>query len=418
MNTKEKLKMAQLEYNQLADKLSSIPKRAVRENREMTKQELSDFDDIENDMRIQEHQIKKLTEKMETEKRQASEEAETVTATIPGAYGKNHMDANLSRLILDTYHGKQPGENERELIKLGSEQDRARGIKDTSGLAIPMEYINKAAYSVAGGPAGPIPTSVYTPIDTVIEQSFLDEIGVTRINVAFGDDKILFNTGATSSAPGEGNNLSDGAGTITADTIKPQRYGNYMTLSEEWLTSAVPGSVNQIVNDALASIDRALCNALLDAIKIDTNVIHTDHQVADAAEVPSSAGLFDLVSDLSAVSSFKRPGFVASKQLVYLMAQTGLLSGSVESPMLTPDFKFWKWPVYPTEMLEIHDTTLYDAIFGDWSRAYTAYWGNPRVLIDPYTSAVAGNIRMFWLRMADFSYNPAAFSGARNFDLS
>lgn len=417
MSNKEKLTAAQSECKKLHQQIADISKKAAHQKRNFTDNELEILDELESDQNLIELKIQQLQKKMETDKKSAAAAA----VALPGGYGKNPNDINLARLILNQWQGNPLSQNEKEFVKLGEEEDRALGLPTQKGIPIHREFVNthlKAAYTVGSGPTATIETGVYRNIDILVEDSFLNQVGVTNINIRQGDEKMVYSSGSSSALAAEGGDLSDGSGTLTADTVKPQRYGNYSTWSEEWLSSSIQETTSQLIADSLASIERALDLQLLTTLKADTNVIQTDHQVADSAEVPSTSGMFDLVNDLTAVSSFRRPGYVASKELVYLMAQTGFMASSVETPMIGPDGKFWKWNVHDTEMLPIHDTTLYDCIFGDWTRAYKVYWGNPRVLVDPYTSAKKGDIITYWLRMADYSYNPSAFSCGRNFDLS
>ena len=416
MDTKIQLQHAQNELRDLLNKFKEIPKRAITENRNMTSAEVSKFEDIEADVKIKEHEITKLKEKMEIEKRQASGEAETVVATIPGAYGKNVKDVSLRQLILKQSQGRKFSENEMELLKLGAEEAKLFGA-DGAGIAIPSSFIQKANYSTTT-PAGTIFTGVHDTIDVDAEMGLLDRIGVTQIKIPGGEYNLNFSSGATAGFVSEGGDFGDGAPTLASDKVTPRRCGSQFSYNVEWLASSIREAEKEVVNDLVGAIDRGAANELLTTLKVDTSVIHSSYEAADTATVPASSDLFTLAGSLTGVRSYIKPKFVMSKELFYLIAQTGYMASSVETPMIGPDGKFFRWDCLETEYLPVHTSTKYDIIFGDWAKSYVTWFGPVMLIVDGITQAKKGQVIVTSYRLADISYNPAKFVAGRNFDLS
>lgn len=413
MSNKEKLKAAQDEYKKLYQQIADISKKAARENRNFTTDELDTIDELEEDQRIKEIEIQQLLKKIEMEKRKGSAEA----VVIPGAYGKNANDVNLGHLILNKAHGRKFSENERELLKQGDDEAKAAGVLDQPGLNIPSNYFSKAAFTAAGTTAT-ISTDVWKNIDVNIEQSPLKKLGVREIPIQYGQEKLVFSTGATATFAAEGGNLSDGAPTLTNDLVAPRRCGGQWSYSEEWLASSVPANVFEIIGDAVMSIDRGFFKELITTIVADTNVINSSYEAADTGTTLASSDMLTLMSSLTGELDYIKPGISMSKSLFYAFAQIGYLSSSTEKPAITEEKKFFGWPIVPTSYLPVHDTDKYDVVMGDFASSYAFYYGPTKLLVDPYSSAQSGDIVVTFLRLGDVSYNPAKFQAGRNFNLS
>jgi HK97 family phage major capsid protein len=413
MNLKEELKEAQTEYKQLREKLKTIARNAIDEDRAMTGQEIKSFDDIEADLKIKDHEIQKLTEKIEMQKRDKAAEA----VSIPGPYStKNVQDVDIARLIVAKATGNPLSENEKEFIKEGQVEAKRFGV-EPDGIAIPTSYLSKEAYQ-ASSVTSTISTDVYKQIDLTVEDSPLKKLGVREIPVKYGNSKLVFSGGASSDFKAEGANLTDGAPTLTNDSIAPRRVGGFFKYSLEWLKSSVPQNVDEIINDCVSSIDRAQFEELITTMIADSNIIDGSYEAADTAKVLASSDIFALMATLTGEDTFKKPGIVMSKPIFYLGAQTGYMPSSVETPLFKEDRKFFGWPIVPTEYLPVHDTSKYDLILGDFYSSYVFNYGPVMMLVDPYSSSVSGDITVTFQRLSDISYNPNKFAAGRNFDLS
>lgn len=413
MNTKERLKAAQEENRNLINKMKEISKAAAHQKRNFTDNELEILDELETDQNLKELEIQQLQKKNEMEKKTAAAAA----VVIPGPYGTNPDDVNIGHLILNKAHGRNFSANEKELMKQGDEEAKKAGVFDQPGLNIPSNYFSKAAFTAAGT-TSTISTDVWKDISVNIEQSPLKKLGVREIPIKYGQEKLVFSTGATAAFVAEGGNLSDGAPTLSNDQVAPRRCGGQWTYSEEWLASSVPANVSEIIGDAVMSIDRGFFKELITTIVADSNVINASYEAADTGTTLASSDMLTLMSSLTGELDYIKPGISMSKDLFYAFAQTGYLASSVESPAITEEKKFFGWPIVPTSYLPLHDTDKFDVVLGEFASSYAFYYGPVKLLIDPFSSSASGDIVVTFLRLGDISYNPAKFQAGRNFNLS
>lgn len=409
---KKQLEEAREDYKSLKRQLKNIAQLAIDDDRPLTQKEVKTFDNIENDLKIREYEIENLMKKMELEKREKAAEA----VSIPGPYGKNVNDVDIARLIVAKATGNPLSENEKEFIKEGQIESKRFGV-EPDGIAIPTSYLSKAAYQ-ASSVTSTISTDVYRSIDLTVEDSSLKKLGVREIPVKYGNSKLVFSGGASSDFKAEGASLTDGAPSLTNDSIGPRRVGGFFKYSLEWLKSSVPQNVDEIINDCVSSIDRAQFEELITTMIADSNIIDGSYEAADTAKVLASSDIFALMATLTGEDTFKKPGIVMSKPIFYLGAQTGYMASSVETPMFKEDRKFFGWPIVPTEYLPVHDSTKYDLVLGDFYSSYVFNYGPVMMLVDPYSSSVSGDITVTFQRLSDISYNPNKFAAGRCFDLS
>jgi HK97 family phage major capsid protein len=124
--------------------------------------------------------------------------------------------------------------------------------------------------------------------------------------------------------------------------------------------------------------------------------------------VPSQALLTAL---WAAVEDGQNMAFVTTRTLAALAMATPTVTGS--GVFLIQNSQALGYPVYGTSIIQAADAKHW--YFGDWSKAAIGFWGGLEIIVDPYSNAQKGQLRMTVNRIADDAVvNSSAFAIATN----
>ncbi|HLO60951.1 MAG TPA: hypothetical protein VK179_19525 [Bacteroidales bacterium] len=252
-------------------------------------------------------------------------------------------------------------------------------------------------------------------LDIVAVPSVYETLGVTQLPNLTSVHKLNYGQGVVSDKVSEGSALSAKTRTKISDKIEPARFGHSEIISLENM------SVASIINTTIADGDRA-CKAkiskeLLDTIVAYTACTLTGYAVANSAMTMTQKILGALkASVLSAM--FSKPGYAMGSTIYSELENT---KGATDFKTIVDAGKLLGFNAYDVmTLMGLHDTNMYDIIFGDWARAYVGFFNlsGLELLINPYEGDDEGEVKFLFNRMADVSFNPYAFKVIRNAKLA
>jgi HK97 family phage major capsid protein len=288
-----------------------------------------------------------------------------------------------------------------------------RTSPNATGLLIPHDMIYKRTETFANSSG--LYTQVAQGLDIIAPKSIIEKIGVTEYKDLTTTYKFNFAKGVASDSVAEGASLSGKTYTKVTDEIVPTVYGYTIPVSKQAM--AVTSMVSQFILDADNAIQTKILTNLLAAIDVDAYAL-VGFSGATTGATMTSATLGKLKAFvLSAM--FNKPGFVMGSSIYNELENT---IGVAAIRTVLSDGKINGYNAFDVmNLLDVHNSSNYSILFGDWSRAYVGYWGagNPiEVLVDPFTQSDTQTIKLTFSRMADYSYNPYVFSAIRNAKLS
>jgi len=308
---------------------------------------------------------------------------------------------------------------------------KAQG-RATAGLCIPTSAFAKRDVTAATSGSGlgyggnTVSTDLSGFIDLLRNEAVALQAGATVMDGLVGNIAIpRLAGGATAYWLAEQGAVTEAVPTFDQVTLSPKRLAMHVNISKQLIAQSSVDVENIIRNDLVATAANAIDTAVFTGAKYPT---------AGASDQPT--GLYETIrTDLAAndVDFGAAPTYAEIVSLERLVADQNALRGNlayVTSPLgaytaktvvldsgsgrfLFEDGKMNSYPCFisknvsvtmddPTQSgTQTADTAYY---FGNWSDCLVGNWGGLDVVIDPYTLATTGTIRMIVTMFTDIDF--------------
>lgn len=294
----------------------------------------------------------------------------------------------------------------KELEGIEAEADRRgrQGMEPTgpNSFFLPMEKRSVLQAGTANLGKEDVATDFLDLVTPLENELVAAQAGATFLTGLKGDIAVPFYTGSTAGWAGEIAPAANGEGTFKQKTLAPKRITAYIDVSKQLLIQA---------ND---SIEAYLQQSLVTAVR---ECLESTMFGSAAGSATKPAGLLNGVTALSAdvtygdlvdaetallKNNFKNLSWVASYDAHGTLKQTPKIAGQpvylLEDGMIDGRKCFFS--------NNVADRGL---ILGDFSELTIGQWGGIEVLVDPYTQAVNGTVRLvvnsYWDYFVRRGYN-------------
>lgn len=294
----------------------------------------------------------------------------------------------------------------KELEGIEAEADRRgrQGMEPTgdNSFFIPMEKRSVLQAGTANLGKEDVATDFLDLVTPLENELVAAQAGATFLTGLKGDIAVPFYTGSTAGWAGEVAAAANGEGTFKQKTLAPKRITAYIDVSKQLLIQA---------ND---SIEAYLQQSLVTAVR---ECLESTMFGSAAGSATKPAGLLNGVTALTAdvtygnlvdaetallKNNFKNLSWVASYDAHGTLKQTPKIAGQpvylLEDGMIDGRKCFFS--------NNVADRGL---ILGDFSELTIGQWGGIEVLVDPYTQAVNGTVRLvvnsYWDYFVRRGYN-------------
>ena len=294
----------------------------------------------------------------------------------------------------------------KELEGIEAEADRRgrQGMEPTgpNSFFLPMEKRSVLQAGTANLGKEDVATDFLDLVTPLENELVAAQAGATFLTGLKGDIAVPFYTGSTAGWAGEVAAAANGEGTFKQKTLAPKRITAYIDVSKQLLIQA---------ND---SIEAYLQQSLVTAVR---ECLESTMFGSAAGSATKPAGLLNGVTALSAdvtygdlvnaetallKNNFKNLSWVASYDAHGTLKQTPKIAGQpvylLEDGMIDGRKCFFS--------NNVADRGL---ILGDFSELTIGQWGGIEVLVDPYTQAVNGTVRLvvnsYWDYFVRRGYN-------------
>jgi len=352
--------------------------------------------------------IDKMGKDVNTVERQEKLNAEIASkSTSVSALGEEKSDVRsysifkaISGFMNNTLDGV-----EKELHDEAVAEARANG-RVVQGLGIPARYFEERTDITQAGSAI-APKAIMSYADALREATVFDKVGANVLTGLAGDSVLPIVGKQGVSWKGEITTGTDQGAQFTKLTLSPKRLTSFVDISKQLLLQNGMGAQNAILSD----LGRA-AGALIDT------AMFASADVSDAPEAIADGGG---AADFTEVATYEAnvsiySDFVAAEQ--ELAVNEGL-SGNlayVANPVLMKDLKQSAavaavnvgmqgslvngYPTYfsnaPAKAAQVPGTSAGsgDFLFGDFSKLYIGMFGGLDIIVDPYTQAALGEVRL------------------------
>lgn len=392
-------------------KLEGIKDLAVSEERDLTKDENAQVDELLKSIDVVDEKISRA-EKVEAQLKRAASFAGSVSTSDKKEEVKLQRKFNLVKAI------NQFADNTLDGIEKELHVEAKRSNPGFSGLALPTGVLSRTNPQTTADADELIATDVYDWMGTLQNHLVLADAGATFLTGLSSNVQLPVLSGTTASFVGEVADAPDASTAVGGSTLQPHKLSAYMDISK-MLMAQTAGNIESIIRD---DMNKAIAAALEAAILSDSDGSGASPVGAFDQAGTSMAGgaatlakIIEMESDIAAnnaegtayITSAKGRGIL--KQIVGNPGVTSTQTGYGQA-LLRDDMTMNGYRTLITN--NISDTctaggaatsggTETGILFGQWADLVVGQFGNALdVVVDPYSQSRTGQVRIvinsFW----------------------
>ena len=326
-----------------------------------------------------------VTDNDETEEEEEETEKELRNNTI-----KNHTkmtkEFRLIKAINDIANNRSVDDTAQAVVKAGAEEMRKAGVSYGGQIQLPTSEL-RAAITVTAEGEDVVATEIYDILEPLRAKNVLVAAGAKFIPGLVGDVQVPSMTAGNVTWEGETASAKDGAQTFTAVKLSPKRLTAYVDISKQFLV--------QDSKSAEALIRQDIINAINS--KLEATILGSA-----AGTTTQPAGIFNGVSKTT-IASFKDVCDLEAKiedanvigECKYVMSNKAkaALRNMAKSAKST-ELVMEGGTIDGTEVLNTSNVEEQNVVYGDFSNLAIGQWGSIDLLVDPYTKAGDGQVRL------------------------
>lgn len=276
--------------------------------------------------------------------------------------------------------GRAQPEEYQAMIEAGV---RNFGANKYDGLTLPMNY-----RAVVDSTAGDSIVNVETMniVDALRDKLVLSQAGAQFMTIN-GKLDIPSYTGSNVTWEGETDSAQDGAGTFSKKTLDPKRLTAYVAVSKKFLQEATEDMEAFFVNDLSSAIAEKLQSSILGTFSGSTS---QPAGVLNGLTEVTGATAYETVLELeSQIELNKTNGisYIMNPKAKAVLKNS--VKGSSNQLVMTDNKELNGYAAYSTTSLADNLT-----VFADWTQLVIGSLGAIDFVIDPYTLAADGQIRL------------------------
>lgn len=355
--------------NQLELRANAIVNQAEQESRKLNENELAEFNQITEDIRNTENEIKEINVKLNKQENK-----------------RNKMEKfSLINAINAVVNNRNLDESAQEVVNAGIAEMRKSGQSFSGQIILPVEERAAIQATVTDHGEEAVAEDKLNILEPLRNRLVLTQAGATYMTGLVGNVSIPTYSGTNVAWKGEVAAAEDGAGTFDEVELSPKRLTAYLDISKQFLIQDSVSAEAMLKND----IVRAL------AEKLESTILGN---VAGSATQP--AGIFKVITTSGAATY---AGTVAMEQKLDENNATGnycyIVSPAVKAALRTAA-KDSGSGLFTMENDEINGIPVLctnscaGAVIGNFEDYVIAQWGGIDLTVDPYTQASNGKVRL------------------------
>ena len=297
---------------------------------------------------------------------------------------------------------------EKEVQEQAINEARAHG-KSIQGIGIPASMLEKRADLTSNIPG----LSVESFVDAIREEAIYNRLGAKFLNLT-SDARIPIIGKSSVAFAAENGAAADGGTAFTSVTLSPKRIAGYVNLSKELLAQNGSGVETAIMSD----LGKAVADAICDAMFSSASVASAPAAIAQHADIGtftenSYAANTSMFGDLVLAEQTLASAGALNGNLAYVLHPTFLkeLKQAAQVAGVNPGMVGMNYnqqmvngyPTYYSSHCGATANTNADGLFCDWSNVTVGMFGGVDIIVDPYTNAATGQVRLVVNTFVDFA---------------
>ena len=294
---------------------------------------------------------------------------------------------SLLKAINDVANNRQLDERAQEVVSNGIAEMRKAGQSFTGQIVLPMEMRSDIQATVATAGKENVAEDKLGILEPLRANLVLVNAGASYMTGLIGDVSIPVYSGSNVGWAGEVSTASDGAGTFSEVTLSPKRLTAYIDVSKQFLIQDSNSAEEMLKRDIVAAISN----------KLEATILGSE-----AGSNTQPAGLFNgVVADSAAVTYKDIVNMEAELEDANVMGNIKF----IVSPSAKADLKTTEKGNTDNFLMEGNELNGYPVmctsavtgkgvIMANWSDLVIGQWGGIDLVVDPYTQAANGKVRL------------------------
>ena len=266
----------------------------------------------------------------------------------------------------------------------GREEMRKSGLPMGGQIQLPTQELRAITVTAEGEDI--VPTDIYNALEPLRSKNVLVQAGARFLTGLVGEVQVPIMSASNVGWELETGAASNGQGAFTNVKLTPHRLTAYIDISKQLLNQDAIGVENLIRTDIINAVNN----------KLEATIL------GDDAAGPGPAGMFNgqtptLANTFATIASLEAT--VESANIMgeckYIISPSAkadlrpLAKGAVTSQAIYANGEIDGTPAYSTTHISGHKF-----IYGDFSNLAIGQWGSIDLVVDPYSQAVNGCIRL------------------------
>ena len=308
------------------------------------------------------------------------------------------MNKNFSLLkTIRSVSKNQPlDELTNAVIEQGKSEMRNAGLSAQGQLVIPTSEV-RAIHSVTADGESVVATDVFDILTPLRAKNVLAQAGATIYSNLTGDVKIPIMSKSNVSFEDENGEAKDGAGAFSYLKLTPRRLSSYIDISKELLAQDSVDVENAIRTDLVNAINSKLEEAFLSDFSGSTVQPKGVFAIVkpDSAVTKDFATLVANEAKVEDANILNEPCYILSNKAK--AALRAMAKGSKSTELV-----YENGEVDGTKAYNTSNVPASNYLFGDMSSLVIGTWSGLDLIVDPYTQASRGAVRLVVNMYVDF----------------
>ena len=308
------------------------------------------------------------------------------------------MNKNFSLLkTIRSVSKNQPlDELTNAVIEQGKSEMRNAGLSAQGQLVIPTNEV-RAIHSVTADGESVVATDVFDILTPLRAKNVLAQAGATIYSNLTGDVKIPIMSKSNVSFEDENGEAKDGAGAFSYLKLTPRRLSSYIDISKELLAQDSVDVENAIRTDLVNAINSKLEEAFLSDFSGSTVQPKGVFAVVkpDSAVTKDFATLVANEAKVEDANILNEPVYILSNKAK--AALRAMAKGAKSTELV-----YENGEVDGTKAFNTSNVPAFNYLFGDMSSLVIGTWSGLDLIVDPYTQAAKGAVRLVVNMYVDF----------------
>lgn len=324
-------------------------------------------------------------EEEETEEEEEETEKELRNNTI-----KNHTKMNkefrLIKAINDIANNRSVDETAQAVVKAGAEEMRKAGVSYGGQIQLPTSELRSAITVTAEG-EDVVATEIYDILEPLRAKNVLVAAGAKFITGLVGDVQVPSMSAGNVTWEGEVASAKDGGQTFTAVKLSPKRLTAYVDISKQFLVQDSKSAEALIRQDIINAINSKLEATILGSAAGTTTQPAGIFNGKTKKTIASFKDVCDLESNIEDANVIGECKYVMSNKAKAALRNMAKSAKSTELVMEGG-------AIDGTAVLNTSNVEEQNVVYGDFSNLAIGQWGSIDLLVDPYTKAADGQVRL------------------------